>query len=224
MNHVFYRSADGHIEELYWSGTDAVGHGHITGYCGEPLAAGDPSAFGASPANVNVVVYRGVDGHIHSLYWSDGPTGHDNLSGYVGSPLAAGEPVATYLPALDASQVVYRGEDDHLHEIWWVGVAPAQVWDLTAAAGAPAPVADPGVCYVPESNTKHVVYVGADAHLHELAWTPGSGAPTWTDLTLAALAPPAAAEQPTIVSLPGAPTRRVLYRGTDDHVHEIRWG
>ncbi len=224
INHVFYRSPDSHIEELWWEGTGEVSHGHITGYCGEPLAAGDPHGYPVTTSNQNIVVYRGVDGHVHSLYWSDGPTGHDNLSGYVGSPLAAGDPVGYHLPHLDAHQVVYRGVDGHLHEIRWVGVEPAQVWDLVAAAGAPAAASEPSCWYAAATSLKHVSYVGVDGHVHDLAWAPGSGALVWTDLTFVALAPPASPHRPAGYTVPGSASAHVVFRGADGQVHEIRWG
>ncbi len=223
-SHVFYRTADGHIEELYWVGVEPVGHGRITGYCDEPLAAGDPWGYPSRTGGGNVVLYRGVDGHVHSLYWSDGPTGHDNLSGYVGSPLAAGDPRGYHMTATNGDQVVYRGEDGHIHEIAWLGAAPAVWTDLVAAVGSPKASADPDGCYVPATNTKHVVYVGADGHIHDIAWVPNVSAPAWTDLTLAALAPPAAPVRPAVFAVPGETTTRVVYSGTDGHVHEIRWG
>ncbi|MGS0683897.1 hypothetical protein ACVBEQ_01870 [Nakamurella sp. GG22] len=39
----------------------------------------------------------------------------------------------------------------------------------------------------------------------------------------AALAP-VAADDPVFVALPGSASCRVVYRGTDDQIHEIRWG
>lgn len=220
MTHVVYRTRDGSLEELAWVGEGAVSHTRITGYAGEPAAAGDPCAYGV-PSGLNVVVYRGVDGHVHSLYWSDGPTGHDDLSGYVGMPLAAGEPVAYFNPRDGAHQVVYRDVSGHLQEIWWVGESNASGWDLTAVAGAPPAATDPGCCYVPESNLKHVVYVGSDGHVIDLAWTPGGGVPSCTDLTLSSLAP-LGADRPAVFTLPGSAQVRVVYRGRDNEIHEIQ--
>lgn len=225
MNHIIYRGDDGRLHELSWTGTDAVSGVCLSDYVEAPRASGDPCGYPvttASGAVQNVVVYRGDDGHVHSLYWSDGPTGHDALSGYVGSPPAAGDPVGYYRADDDSHQVVYRGVDGHLYEIWWVGAAPASVWDLTATAGGPAAASDPSCWYVPESGIKHVVYAGTDGHVHDLAWAPGGGIPVWTDLTAAAAAPPADG-RPVVFSLPGSPQCRVVYRGRDEHLHELRW-
>lgn len=223
MNHVVYRDDHGGIHELSWTGDGAVSHGDISRYVEAPLAAGDPCGYPVTSSPQNIIVYRGVDDGIHSLYWADGPTGHDALSSYVGSPRASGEPVGYYTAHNDAHQVVYRGQDDHLHEIWWNGTNPASVWDLTAGAGAPKVASDPSCCYIPETDTKHVVFTGSDNHVHEISWAPGRGTPTWTDLTVAALAPPAMG-RPVIFAVPGSPTRRVAYVGPEGGLHEIHWG
>ncbi len=224
VTHVFYRSDDGNIEELWWAGAGEIGHGHITGYCEEPLAAGDPGAYPVTTTGQNIVLYRGVDAHVHSLYWSDGPTGHDDLSGYVGSPLAAGEPSGYHTPHDDSHQVVYRGVDGHVHEIWWVGADPAKGWDLVAAAGAPGAAADPVSWFVPETGVKHVAYVGTDGHVHDLAWAPGAGAPGWTDLSVVAMAPPAVADRVTVAHNAGSPVCRLVFRAGDGQLYEIAWG
>ena len=140
-------------------GVDPVQTACLTEYVEAPLAAGDPSSYPVTTAGQNIVVYRGVDGHVHSLYWADGPTGHDDLSGWTQTPDAVGVPVGYHLPATDAHQVVYRAVDGHLYEIWWQGVAPASGWDLIAAAGSPGAAADPACWFVPATGIKHVVYV-----------------------------------------------------------------
>ena len=70
MTHVVYRSEGGHLELLWWT-DDAVTHTRISGYCDEPTAAGDPFGY-VGAGGQNVVLYRGVDGHVHSLYWAMG--------------------------------------------------------------------------------------------------------------------------------------------------------
>jgi len=77
------------------------------------------------------------------------------------------------------------------------------------------------VYYSAGTNTKHVIYRSADNHLNEIWWVPG-GIPTHVDLTLQALAPPAA-DRPTAFTVEGPNSQHVVYRGTDGHIHEIRW-
>jgi len=222
-SHAVYRTETGGLSELFWVDGPVSHAGLLDHVEGAPAAAGDPVAYGVAAAGQSIVVYRGEDAHIHTLYWADGPTGHDNLSGYVGSPPAVGDPVAYYWAAADTHQVAYRAADGHLHEIYWRGAEPAQVWDLTAAAGSPAAAADPACHFHHVTGLKHVVYVDARGCLHQLTWPPG-GSMTWTDLSRAAMAPTARVEQPTVFSTPGSSTLLVAYRGYDDVVREIRIG
>ena len=84
--------------------------------------------------------------------------------------------------------------------------------------------ADPACWFVPATGIKHVVYVGTDGHLHDVAWAPGSSTPVWTDLTAYAVAPQAVPERVSAFADPGSAVCRVLYRAADQEVHEIRWG
>ena len=93
-------------------------------------------------------------------------------------------------------------------------------WNLTAPAGAPAAVGTvPRPTSAPE-NTKHVIYRSADGKLHELWWVPGA-APGYVDLTAFAEAP-LATDRPVAFTENGR--QHVMYRGTDHHIYEVRWG
>jgi hypothetical protein len=221
-HNVVYRTRDGHLHSLYWVGVAPVIYGgNLTGAIAAPTAAGDPTAF-INAAGVNIVVYRSEQGDILSIYWADGPSGLDNLSGVAGTPRAAGDPVAYYTAHDDAHQVVYQGEDGHLYELYWVGVAPVAGWNLTAPSGAPAAVGTPAAYYSAGTNTKHVIYRSADGGLHELWWVPGGGTPGHVDLTAFAEAPPAT-DRPAAFTVEGPNTQHVVYRGTDQHIYEMRW-
>jgi hypothetical protein len=220
MHIVMYRRQDGHLITMWWQGQGAPGHEDPTAAAAAPLAAGDPAPYFDPVRGNHIVVYRGNDGHIHSLYWSTGAVGHDNLSGHAGAPKAAGDPVAYKTEYDDAHQITYRGVDKHLHELWWVGNAPVKHWDLTAVAGAPPADGDPSAYVSTRTRTKYVLYRGADAHVHAIAWVAGAGDPAHIDLTLAALAPPAL-DVPRGFTGPNG--EHVVYRGTDGQIHEIRW-
>jgi hypothetical protein len=227
-NVVVYRAQTGHLPALWWTGTNPPGTEDLTGPASAEPVLGDPAPYINTKTGENIVGYRGADGHIHILYWSSGAVAHEDLSGFAGSPAAAGDPVAYYNPRDDAHQVTYRSQDGHLHELWWTGNNPVSHWDLTAAAAdAPPAASDPAAYYSAGTNTKHVVYRGADGHLNEIWWVPGGGVPARTDLTIAALAPVAAEgpphDKPSAFTVEGPNSQHVVYRGTDDHIHEIRW-
>lgn len=220
-HHVIYRAEKGHLHALYWAGQNAPAHEDLTAGSGTPGAAGDPSPYINTLTGENLIAYRGIDGNIHTLYWSTGAVGHDNLSTAAHAPKALGDPVAYYTSHNDTHQIVYRSADGHLRELWWNANKPVQHWDLTEATGAPPADSDASVYYSVGTNTKHVVYRTRDGHLHDIFWTPG-GTTTHVDITLMALAPPAV-DKPTAFTVEQGNTSHVVYRGKDNQIHEIRW-
>jgi hypothetical protein len=66
---VVYRGEDNHIHELWWDAENGWGRGDLTDVTGAPKAAGDPSGYVFDAQGTQHVVYRGVDGHIHELWW-----------------------------------------------------------------------------------------------------------------------------------------------------------
>ena len=228
LHHVLYRRADGRLQVLYWTGPQPVRHEDLTKTAQPPAppAVGDPSPYFDTTRGQNIVAYRGTDRHIHILYWATGAAGvgHNNLTGFVGAPKAAGDPVAYYMPHADVHQLTYRGLDGHLHELWWLGTNPVSHWDLSSKSGAPPATGDPAAYYSAATNTKHVIYRSADGHLHEIRWVPGTGTPTHMNLTLRALAPPAAGDgDPSGYFLATDGTHRAIYRTGDGRLNELRW-
>ena len=193
-----------------------------------PAAFGDPAAYVDPTRGLNLVVYRGKDGHIHDIYWGidtalEPDFRPENLSGTAGTPPAVGDPVAYYIAANNTTQVTYRAEDNHLYELWCVGDQPIQGRDLSKAAGAVDTVAvsDPAAFYSAADNTNHVIYREANDHLYELAWVPG-GMPVRVDLTLQALAR-RAVDKPAAFTVDGTNQKHVIYRTADNQIHEIFW-
>jgi len=223
VTQVMYRTEQGHIHNMWWTGQQPPGVGDATELAGAPPAIGDPAAYVNMVTNGTVVAYRAADHHIHTLYWDTGDVGHDDLSGVAQAPLATGDPASYVTSSNDVHQVTYRSADGHVHELWWVGAERVNHWDLTVPASAPPADSDPAVYYSAGTNTKHVIYRSADGHLNEIWWVPGGGRPAHVDLTLWALAPIAAPGRPAAFTIDGPNTQHVVYRGTDGHVHEIRW-
>jgi hypothetical protein len=65
--------------------------------------------------------------------------------------------------------VVFQGTDGHIHELRWSS-DPTPQWhdkDLSEKTGAPSAFSDP-MGYV-FANLQHVVFRGADGHIHELS-------------------------------------------------------
>jgi hypothetical protein len=218
LHYVIYRSADGHLHALYWSGAAAAQWEDLTVAAGLPYASGDPAAYAAGTDNV--VAYRGNDGHVHSVRWSDGPAVHDDLSGSAGTPQAAGRPVGYYTGVNTTHQFTYRGLDGHLYELWRVGSNPVNGWSITSAAGAPTAASDPAAYFNYTTNTKHVVYASSRGSLVRASWRPGS-TPTWVDLTTTYGAPAASPSVPAAFLVAATNTEHVVYRGNNGHMYEF---
>jgi hypothetical protein len=73
--------------------------------------------------------------------------------------------------------------------------------------------------YSAATNTKHVIYCAGNGRLIELWWFL-TGTPAYVDLSVQALAPPAAGQPSAFAH---GSYRHVIYRGPDRQIHEIRW-
>jgi hypothetical protein len=218
---VFYRGDNGHLHSLSWQGQGAVLHEDLVGGANAIAAQGDPAAYLDTTRNRNVVVYRAVDGYVRSIYWSDGPSGMDDLSGYAHTPHADGDPAACYVARHDAHYVVYRAADGHIYLLQWTGEQPVGGVDLTATANAPLAGGEPRIWDNAAADRHHVVYRGVDGHVHDLSWMPSLAlTPTHRDLSVEAWSPPAAGDP---FGFDGETYQHVIYRGKDEHIHEIRW-
>lgn len=111
--HVFYRSSDGDLIELY--NTDAGwDQRNLTTEARGAKIEGQPSAFFMKDGSnwTEHVVCRGADGQIYELYNAkeQGRWLQANLSGDTKAPKAQGDPVGYYLADSKSEHVIYRTE------------------------------------------------------------------------------------------------------------------
>ena len=96
FHNVVYRDGKGHVHRLHWT-TAAVGDDDLTVLSNvlasnsSATAAGDPFGYIIPFQGFQNVLYKGKDGHLHGLYWSNGPVGHDDLTKESGAPPPAGD-------------------------------------------------------------------------------------------------------------------------------------
>jgi hypothetical protein len=169
-----------------------------------------------------MVVYRGADDHIHSLYLELRRQGNSwqevwhwaDLSDITGSPAAATDPYG-YVRSDGISTVVYTGSDGHIHDLRLEG---SWIWaDLTAISGAPAAASRP-FAYARGDGINAIVYKAAsDGHICELRL---DGGWKWADLTALSGAPLPYLDLSAYVRGDGIST--VVYAGSDYHIHELR--
>jgi hypothetical protein len=212
--HVVFWGRDSHVHELWWNGS--WHHHDLTNAINAPSCVSRPAGY--ILGNTQHVVYIGEDSHVHELWW-DGAWHHNDLTNASGGvPNATGNAFGYILG--NTQHVVYTGKDAHVHELWWNGS-----WhhnDLTNASGGAPDAVGNAFGYI-LGNTQHVVYTGKDAHVHELWW---NGSWHHNDLTNASGASNINGASRCIEDPAGyilGNTQHVVYRGTDDHIHELWW-
>lgn len=140
------------------------------------------------------------------------------------APGAQGHPGAyvTHTGSHAVPRVLYLGQDDHIHELRLEGGSWKKA-DLTELAGASA-AADPPFAYETPGHGGSVlraVYRGQEGGIHELRLEGGA----WKKADLSQLAQaPAAGGSPCACCIESGshPIPRVVYRGSNGHVHELR--
>ena len=167
-----------------------------------------------------VLVFRGADNQVRSLYWMFGAVGHDNLTGSINAPKTAGDPAGWFSTHDGFHHVVYRTSDGHLHELWWQGQGGVGHGDLTGPARAVPAAGDPFPYYDPVRKTNIVAFRGTDGHIRSLYWS--TGAVGQDDLSGVARTP-AAAGDPFAWFTAADDTHRIVYRAANGHLHELSW-
>lgn len=226
---VVYRGSDEHVHELWIDAGGVWRHADLSQLTGAAPAASNPFGYFTVRDMTSRVVYRGDDDHIHELWLDIGSSWqHADLSAIAGAPPAWGDPSACVTVGTRTARVIYRGQDDHIHVL---SLGPDGRWkhaDLSAATGAPGGGRDsrgrfnatPFVSCSPIDDTVRVVYrSGQD--IHEIWLPPGSDSWHRANLSWVASAYPADGD-PHAYSTAYDATLRVVYRGTDAHVHEMR--
>ena len=224
--HVYYRTADNHIRELYcvksggWAQNDLMTAAKVPA-----LAIGDPTSTYDAVHNVQHVYYCTSDNHIRELYWrANGGWAATDVTAAAKAPaVGSSNPCSTYDAVHDAQHIYYATGDGHIRELYWTAASGWAQNDLTVAAKALAnAIGDPTSTYDAVHNTQHVYYCTSDNHIHELYWTPAGG---WAqnDLTVAAKAPANAVGDPTCTYDEVHNTQHVYYRSADNHMRELYW-
>lgn len=173
LDHVYYQGADLHIHELYTPANPNV----IYTTDDTASANGTLTANGTNLASyfdltnrVEHLYYRGVDTHIHHLFFDT--AWHDqDLTSLTGSMIALTNTGITAFKDYASNQqhVFFVGADSRLRQFYSVGNS----WyaeDVTTDAGVPAPtLAFPVSSFKDEpDNQQHVFFLGANGHFYHV--------------------------------------------------------
>src|SRR6185437_15099556 len=179
--HVFYAGADHHLHELAISiGDQAWGHYDLTAATGAPLVRYPHDLLSGYPFEAERrqhLLFFTADDHLHELAISigDHAWGHYDLTLATSAPPPAPPGADTaWLAAGYAFEaerrqhVVYTDANNHIQELAIsIGEDAWGHYDLTQATGAPTPIIGL-VGYAFEAERRqHLVYLGADGHIHE---------------------------------------------------------
>jgi len=220
VHNIAYRDTSGRLHELWRDSATRTGTTNLTAVANALTAAGNPYAYVDTNAVLEILLFRGSDGHVRSLYWSTGAVGHDNLGGSAQAPKAVGDPVGYFTARSNTHHVIYRTGDGHLHDLWWVGVEPVNYGgNLTGAISAPRAAGDPSA-FVNANGDNIVVYRSTDGQILGLYWKDG---PSGLDHLSGVAGTPLAAGDPFAYYTPHDDTHQVVYRGRDGHLYELYW-
>src|SRR5260370_707425 len=175
--HVFYRSGNNRLNELYWDkqGWHWVDLSYVAQGAphGVPDAAGNPFGYVFNTQGTQHVVYRGTNNRLNELY-KDNQGWHWVDLSYVAQGAPKGVPDAAsdlsgYAFEGDGTQhIFYRSGNNRLNELYW----DRQVWhwvDLSyVAPGAPNGAGDLFGYVFNVQKTQHAVYRGTNNRLNEL--------------------------------------------------------
>jgi len=116
--HATYRSADGHIHQL-WSDAKGTHHEDLTAKTSAPIATGEPTGYVFNLQGTQHVLYRAADEGLHELWWDVNGWHHD-APGAIGPQVAAAGRAGGYSFELQKTQhAVYRQADGRIAELWW---------------------------------------------------------------------------------------------------------
>jgi hypothetical protein len=154
IENIAYLDTTGHMNEI-WRDPRGQGTTDLTANAGAPNAQGNPFTYFDPAGNQVVLIFRGADNQVRSLYWMFGAVGHDNLTGSINAPRTASNPAGWFSTHDGFHHVAYRTSNGHLHELLWQGQGGVGHGDLTAQAQAVSAAGDPWPYYDPAGD-QHV--------------------------------------------------------------------
>jgi hypothetical protein len=220
--HVFYRTPDGLLVELWWRGGERPHWGALTSAGTAPKAAGSPTSQVFADEGTQHVFYRTAVGEIIELWWQGGAAARpQNLMVEArGTPPASSDPVSHVFAAEGTQHVFYTSIDGQVIEIWWSRGGGKGHVDLTARSlGAPRAAGRPASQVFGPDATQHVFYVSVDDSLDELRWF-GEPSP-WRDLLAGHSGSDLPSGNAACHTFPARGTQHVFYAGTDLEVRHL---
>ncbi len=230
--HVVYISnSDRTIQELYFHQSHGWVKRNLSDVADEAPPGGPDymlTAYTWGVDNTQHIVYRGLHGEIHELYFHQSADWkYNNLSAKARTPRRALEmgPQGGYTWDKNKTQhIVYADVNHHICELCFHQSLDWQYRNLTAATKAPPCRGAPSGYTYDLDKSQHVVYFGDDGRIHELVNFYQS--PTWLhfDLTESAGLPAEAVPDgfcPAGYTWDVDNTQHVVCRMANGHIYEL---
>jgi len=225
---VFYRGTDQHIYMRYYNSQAGSQVQDLTSASGAPVAASGTAVTSLKDIahNEQHVFFEAANGHIYELYSASNPASWSvlDVTAATGSGGAAvATPITSFYDAANKIRFVfYLGLDQHVHVFYWYGSWFAS--DATTAAGAASAALGSALTSYKDSTTglEHVLYEGADQHIHELYSGLNPAVVYTTDTTASSGATLAAGATPLTSFFDNARQQEnIFYIGVDQHIHHL---
>jgi hypothetical protein len=229
--HIGYETGDEHIHEMVLGQRGTWRDNDITRITSSPELEDAILAGSTWPdGHTQQIAYASAmnaNGHIYELvmYQNHPWSFEDIMSQPIDAAPADGLALVGYAwKAAGTKQLVYSGRDAHLHELVAAVTGLWKPTDLTQLTGSPLVENASLAAYAWEANnTKQVVFVSGDGHVHELT---GSLDGTWrqSDITDATGAPLAGGSALAAYASEMGGTKQIVYTGSDGDVYELVCG
>lgn len=244
--HVAYRSSDGSIYDLFWTRNgwfyqSPSADADSADPTGEPEpAASDPHGYAVDDRGILCLAYAGAT-KVHELVWSqldatlDDPehlaTGW-HIETLYQAPTAGEQPQGRPYGGMFLPQrgVVFRTKDGNLRASVESSAGTWEIKELNA--GLPRATSDPTGLLMTKTElgvttivSRHIFYLGNDGDVHELRSDLTGQNWSYSNITQAmpGIVKPAPDSNPAAYAFLSQNTLHVVYRGTDDRIHEL-WG
>jgi hypothetical protein len=207
---VFYRDANGDLEDDSWSATSGQGYQNRTIATG---VTGNPTAVTNSSYSQIDVFYRDTSGELEDASWS-AASGQGYQTRTVGSGVA-GDPSAVVNGSYSNIDVFYPGAGGQLEDTYW-SASSGQGYQTRAVGSGVA--GDPSAVVNGSYSNIDVFYPGAGGQLEDTYWSASSGQGYQTRAVGSGVA-----GDPAAVANSSYSNIDVFYGGTNGDLEDASW-
>lgn len=168
----------------------------------------------------NQIFYRGVDGKIHTYYWSAGSWHHDWLTGWNSPSYENVSAVPGSIAVGNGNQIFYRGTDNKVHTYYWDASGWHHGWIVNSAPSWQNVAGD--IVVGKDGGQNQVYYRGTDGKM-QLYWYDNSTSQWYHNWITNSTSPSYENVSNVAGSITVGSDNKIYYRGTDNFVHLHYW-